>query len=871
MMSQDIENIEKTRPDALVASTSAVAYGSSATAQFTDAVQQACSRIAPCWPLDRLIAVNPWWGFIDQPVQQATLAIERLSPTHCTMPISWFQERYAAGEITQAALAQVLLERDARMDTQTFLRLQASAQAAPNEASPHASWLITDALDAGLAPGHEPSWRGVVRHAIGQHCAMWFDRGQAQWQPPASRSMYESWRALASHDDAPSLLTGQHGISSFIAALPATRKELLEAACAYLRVSPEDRETYFTALLLDVSGWAGWCAYLRFGARQQGADDTSIEDLLAIRLAWEWVLFQTSGDAGLAARWSQSRERSKRTPAPSGTSDRWIWQEALEVSWQETVHQGLASGPSLGAEKPAGGGSGGVIGTAETPPRPVMQAAFCIDVRSEPMRRALELCDPQIRTHGFAGFFGLPIEFQSLASSQAVPQLPGPLAAKLKVVQRGATPEATEKLGMQRRGRLGRIQAWQGFRTAASGGFGYVETLGLGYAWKLLQSSIGRRGKGADVEMAGLTGAEVSGLHPVFDALTADDAVNLAAGVLGAMSLRGNFAPFVLLVGHGSESANNPHAHGLDCGACCGQSGQINARTLAALLNDPAVRAGLAKRGLHLPEDTRFIGGLHNTTTDEIRLFDTAAMERDQPEQMQQLRRWLNQAGERTRQERAPLLGVDLNEKTSAPSLLSRLRYRAADWAQVRPEWGLTNNAGFIAAPRECTRHMNLAGRVFLHDYDHAADTDHSVLTLILTAPVVVAHWISMQYYASTVDNVKWGSGNKVLHNVVGGDIGVFEGNGGDLRIGLPMQSLHDGTRWMHTPLRLSVWIEAAPAAIAKVVAANETVRQLVQGEWLHLFCIAPETGQVLRYRAPVPKAASEPFWTEVSASSALV
>lgn len=842
----------------------AEAFGTTSSDAYSDAalsaaVQKACSRIAPSWPLDRLIAVNPWWGFIEQPFAEAAHLIENLCPTRCTMPIAWFRERHAAGEISDAVLAQVLAEHGMGTDVAAFV--EAQAQADGEAAAGSASWLVTDALDAGERQGHEPSWRGVVRHAIGQHCAMWFDRGQARWQPPSSRSMYASWRALASHDEAPSSLTGQPGISACIASLPATAAELLAAASAALQVRDVDRELYFTALLLDVGGWAGWCAYRRFQARQRGEDDASIEDLLAIRLAWEWVLLQTAGRPGSAARWADARTLSKRLASSGVSQARWIWQAAIERSWQETVHRGLAAqrGAAL---------NGGAVSVA-APQRPALQAAFCIDVRSEPMRRALEACDPGIRTHGFAGFFGLPIAFRSLASSEALPQLPGPLSPSLTVIQQGPTSAATEELGSRRRARLGRVQAWQGFRTAASGGFGYVETLGLGYAWKLLRSSLGHDG-GQRAEVAGLSEAEWAELHPAFESLSTENAVNLAAGVLGAMSLQGNFAPLVLLVGHGSASANNPHAHGLDCGACNGQSGQVNARTLAALLNDGDVRVGLAARGIHLPADTRFVGALHNTTTDEIRLFDIAAIEREQPDALRRARAWLDEAGERTRRERAATLGEGVAEVAStAKSLLSRLRHRAADWAQVRPEWGLANNAGFIAAPRDRTRSMNLGGRVFLHDYDEAADQERSVLRLILTAPVVVAHWISMQYYASTVDNAKWGCGNKVLHNVVGGDIGVFEGNGGDLRIGLPMQSLHDGKRWMHTPLRLSVWIEAPPEAIAQVVATEETVRRLVEGAWMHLFCIVPGTGELLRYGGPAAGGAAAGPWVQVDGDQA--
>ena len=118
-----------------------------------------------------------------------------------------------------------------------------------------------------------------------------------------------------------------------------------------------------------------------------------------------------------------------------------------------------------------------------------------------------------------------------------------------------------------------------------------------------------------------------------------------------------------------------------------------------------------------------------------------------------------------------------------------------------------------------------------------------------MTAPMVVTNWINMQYYASTVDNKLYGSGDKVLHNVVGGNVGVFEGNGGDLRIGLPMQSLHDGEEFVHTPLRLSVFIEAPRGEIDRIVAAHAVVRQLVDHEWLFLFHIEPAGIAVSRYR----------------------
>jgi uncharacterized protein YbcC (UPF0753/DUF2309 family) len=286
------------------------------------------------------------------------------------------------------------------------------------------------------------------------------------------------------------------------------------------------------------------------------------------------------------------------------------------------------------------------------------------------------------------------------------------------------------------------------------------------------------------------------------DPLSLSQKVDLAYGILNAMGLTGPLAETVLLVGHGSSSCNNPHASGLDCGACGGQTGEINVRVLAYLLNDPTVRDGLRAKGLIMPTATRFVAAMHNTTTDEFTCFgeDIARNE--------QVSNWLARAGEMARQERSIRLGLD---HLKEPVLHKSIKHRAKDWSQVRPEWGLSNNAAFIVAPRWRTRGINL------------------------------------QYYASVCDNHTYGSGNKVLHNVVDGCIGVFEGNGGDLRIGLPMQSLHDGNKWMHEPLRLSVYIDAPRNAIAKVVAENEVVRQLIDNEWLFCFRWDPN-GSVERF-----------------------
>ena len=367
--------------------------------------------------------------------------------------------------------------------------------------------------------------------------------------------------------------------------------------------------------------------------------------------------------------------------------------------------------------------------------------------------------------------------------------------------------------------------------------------------------SLPATGRAASVESTGLSQSDARRLRPRLalggDAAEATEAgADVAARVLTAMGLRSDFARLVLLAGHGSQTANNPHAAGLDCGACGGQTGEVNSRALAALLNEPGVRAALAVRDIKIPATTWFLPAQHNTTTDDIELFDADLVPASHRADLQRLRTALAAAADRARAERAPRLGLArLVDRPEA--LATALRARANDWSQVRPEWGLADCAAFIVAPRARTRGVDLGGRAFLHDYDWTQDADNRVLELIMTAPMVVTHWISMQYYASTVDNRRYGSGNKLLHNVVGGRIGVFEGNGGDLRIGLPWQSVHDGTQFMHTPLRLSVFIEAPRERIDAVVGAHATVRQLIAHGWLHLLRIDPATGAVEPYSVP--------------------
>ncbi|MGE0308085.1 MAG: YbcC family protein [Acidimicrobiia bacterium] len=812
-------------------------HGSATAQPVIDQINAACDRIAPTWPLDRFIAVNPYWGWTGNDVRDAAASLGALGGTTLTMPTSWYRSEWAAGRLDAALIDEAAAAFDDPTLADRARRSLQHDHEGDHRVLPRAP-LATDVRDLGAPPRPGQSWTDLVTHQISQHCAAHFDQWQGSWHPTHREDLYTSWRAAIAMHRGWQWYHGRTWLQSQLTSLPNSPVAAMAAMLESLGVPDVGREAYLTANLLAINGWAAWCAYERWQARLVGDDDHTIIDLLAIRLTWEWLLRNDAEDADApiweqwAHSWSaevltdliESIEREQRVD--------WVMHAALEQTYQRSLIAPLTSAdPAPDTDQNL----------------PAVQAVFCIDVRSEVLRRNLEAVTREIETRGFAGFFGLPISYTPAASSLTRPQLPGLLAPVFNVTEHLPHGAGEDALASERAAALQSNQRWGSFRTAPSSMFSFVEAMGLLYGVKLVKESIAHSEPPANWEDLGLGGPTASALRPRLTSIDIDTAAIVAQRVLRAMGIEQRMAPLILLCGHGSQSANNPHAAGLDCGACGGHSGEVNARVAADLFNSMEVRARLEQLGTPIPPATWFVAGVHNTTTDTVELFDVDLVPDTHRDAIDQLRSWLAVAGDNARRERAGSLGLARFEDRP-DALATTVRERANDWSQVRPEWGLAGNAAFIVAPRRRTRHMNLEGRTFLHDYDHTSDSDSSVLTLIMTAPMVVTNWINLQYFASTVDNRRYGSGNKVLHNVVGGHLGVFEGNGGDLRIGLPMQSLHDGTTLHHRPLRLSVFIEAPRHMIDAIVDAHEIVRNLVGNGWLHLLRIEPSSGDVERW-----------------------
>ena len=311
---------------------------------------------------------------------------------------------------------------------------------------------------------------------------------------------------------------------------------------------------------------------------------------------------------------------------------------------------------------------------------------------------------------------------------------------------------------------------------------------------------------------------------------------------LRALGFTKTFSRLILACAHGSISDNNPFESALDCGACGGNHGVSNARTFAAMANKGQVRQILAQKGIHIPPDTHFLPGQHDTTTDEVELFDLEDVPATHRKDLLRLQHDLEEATRRNSRERLTRLPDDKGCE-SLDEASERTKQRSIDWSQVRPEWGLSRHTAFIVGRRLLTQGINLEGRTFLHSYDHSQDETGKYLEIIMTAPMIVANWINMEHYFSTVDPVVYGAGSKVYHNVVS-RVGVMYGSQSDICVGLPLQTVFDGEKPYHEPMRLFVIIEAPRERISMIVSRHDILQRLIGNQWINLVALDPATKQ---------------------------
>lgn len=791
------------------------------------AVDASSRTVGAMWPIHSAVAVNPLSGLQDMAFADAAEIAERTWGARTHLTERQFAAAMAQGRFTEADLVAAAQDHELPADRIAAYVRERAVWRSTSSAEFVAAQLLKDLDDntiAELLPRPTPA-----PHTLGEQVGLAHKvSGLANAWTSLAASSISPWRQFQQQVRD----LGLKGLRRQVQHLPADPVKALSVLLSG-RVPAEAQVGYLSRLLARDPGWA---------AHLQQRDPALIADLLAIRAtfdtlgtnaAWQplhqgshrdWAATEVAavvellnvGDAERALRLAHRLDEAGRLQ---------LWQRA----WEQRYRNRLIDRVSTRAAAPA------------QPEAVDAQMVMCIDVRSERFRRHTEAAGA-IATYGFAGFFGVAIRYET-ASGHVSAQCPVLLKPAYAITETDEVPAGQMGTATALRGGLVTSTARPGNAFAVAEGLGV-----LAGADALLQTAApglwGRwRDRLAPSQRGTLHVGRLQG--PPSDiayGMSLDQRTNSAAGMLRALGIVEDFSPVILLAGHAAQVENNAFAAAYDCGACGGNGGHVNARVMAAILNDPKVRRRLsAEHGITIPQETVAIPAWHNTTIDEI-VIDPQDVPTSHRQRVQALREIFAIAQQHCLDERmAELPGV----RSTSPKAAAR---RARDWAEPQPEWGLAGNAAFVIGPRSMTKGLNLRGRVFLHSYEPGLDVDGSTLELLLTAPMVVTQWINNQYYFATVDPVHFGAGDKTTHNVVG-DFGVFSGAGGDLRVGLPWQGVYRDQPdahavSMHEPLRLQVVVYAEPEDIVTVLDAHPQVAALVANEWIALAAIAPSSGE---------------------------
>lgn len=759
--------------------------------RILDSIQQASKVIGKTWPLYTFVASNPLSGYENTPFQEALSKAKKHFNANAFPAARLYRQAWLKGDIDAKILEDLLKENGFLESPEEYLRMIESQKRLETTNSNH-----------------------DVDRIMAKWLSSFMDEGLAEWDMPyKSEGFYVAWRLLAIYDS-------EIGHTS-LKEIPKTSDEALEEILKDYKQN--DYASIFTFHLAALPGWTGYINHrVESGSDWHKDYPISLKDYLAVRL---WTSRKLNAPL--------LPEDSEETSHAFVPKLQYIWLKAWEQSWQYELVKTLEN-ESIATKLPV------------RDELPDAQMVFCIDTRSELIRRHIE-SKGNYETYGYAGFFGIAMDYENLNDGIIRKSCPPIVSSAYKVSEITQENKGDKLIAYKRKNEIFKFADYflKRMKNMLPSAFGYVEGSGFYYGLSLLARTL-MPGKIYGMKQRNTSHMEMI-VQPQINKTIHEDVVygipikEKVSIVKSAFDLMGwkQFAPLVLFVGHGSHSANNPFSSSLDCGACAASPGRHNARMIAKLANLSEVRQALAENySVIIPENTIFLGAEHNTTTDDILLFDSE-VPGSHKQLVQNLKKNLLKAQQTATQDR---LGDRGNSISSAQK-------KANDWGETRPEWGLAKNAGFIVGPRNLTKNTNLDGRCFLHSYDWELDPTGKILEGIMQGPMVVTQWINNHYYFSTVDNDTYGGGTKITHNITG-KFGVVQGNGGDLKMGLPLQSLFRSDDVMyHQPLRLSVMIQAPIARVSEILLCNSNLKTLLDNEWIYLMIMDPEQqNEVFRY-----------------------
>ncbi len=790
-------------------------------------------------PIKDFIHHNTLHAFQGMKFHEAIGAAARLYGARSSMPAAFFLRAYRAGHISDSALGRALerafaddARRAAARDALLSDRVEEQARNGRARHGLRDAW--TERL-GGVAL-HRRSHLHLFRLFGG-----YLDQGLSTWRMPGADrlGLYDCVARLARRSPLPLLPFGTPGARKLLD-LPA--RDALTQALAKTVGREDWYEPYLLETLLTQPGWSGLVAECE---RNPGLLLTprrmTLLDCTAVTLVAELGCLERELGHDFAPLSKSSAPGQGPSPAPDAPPDRTederllsVWQEAFEWSYYE---------PFLGALRAN-------AGRARPPvPAPTAWAVFCIDDRSCSLRRHLEEVAPAVATFGTAGFFGLDFFYRGVDDAVAGKHCPAPITPRHLIVEHFEAPKREN--GDRPLPRWRRALHLDAHANTLFGGWALSYALGLGAAARLVANVF--RPSLAPVTVAPLStvnrdarfkllrDGEARSPDGLLLGYSSEELADRVATVLHSMGADHDWPELVVVFGHGASSVNNPYFAAYNCGACSGRVGAPNARAFAKAANHPEVREALRARGLLIPESTRFVGALHDTTRDEATYYDLDRMPDRFRGALAAFRRTYDEALARNAAERCRRV-ESLPLPVSPQRALEEVRLRSVSLFEPRPEYNHATNASCVVGRRALTAGLFLDRRTFMSSYDPSRDPEGKILTGILSAVIPVCAGINLEYFFSRLDPGVYGAGTKLPHNV-NGLLGVCNGIEGDLLTGLPTQMTE-----IHDPVRLLVVVEQSPEVALAAARRDPAVFELIDNDWVRYGSLDPATRQAWLY-----------------------
>lgn len=486
--------------------------------------------------------------------------------------------------------------------------------------------------------------------------------------------------------------------------------------------------------------------------------------------------------------------------------------------------------------------------------RPEAQVIFCMDEREEGIRRHLEELRPNLETFGAAGYFGIAMAYKELNDSVATAYCPVSVTPKATISE---VPKAesidhlkhnnqqaalTRKLETLQHHSLRRNLILSSLLMGIMAPFVIVEFFAKVFFPKTQQQSRAKLHNRWFPPPATELNFTANDIHspsaPPGLGFSNREQAELVESFLRNIGLSNALSRLIVLMGHASLSRNNAHFAAYACDACSGHPSGVNARAFAAMANRPEIRELLARNAFVIPQDAWFIGAEHNTGAETITWFDLETLPEQFRAELATLQADFEAACRLSAHERCRRM-ASAPRQPNPEQAIKHVRERVGDFSEVRPESGHATHAAALIGRRSMSRGLFLDRRAFLVSYDPCQDKHGIILENILLEVVPIIANINLEYYFSTINNQCFGSGSKVLHNVISG-IGVMEGSGSDLRTGLPVQLTE-----IHEAMRLQIVIETPIAVLEQIYVRQPRLQAFIANRWALLSCKDPDTGEI--------------------------